>query len=278
MSEDYNMIPEENFEELRSRLKSLPKAKAPANFSHNLFADIERMEHEEKGNIIELPKQVEHTRSFWESFRPAYGIAAAILIGFVVYQLYPVAKRIQIQQSAPEVVENTPRQSLPKDAVIPPPVQSQLRPAPSQKPERTPAIASVTRRDEKNTNDMKNRAVLQDTRRTDVASVVNRNKAQIVQNASDRQQQQTPTYIIDAQAQLMQSAAQLPPDLFRQNHPPSGAQLTTISSGIIGSRSYDSLNAVDRTPWGAFNALQQGRDSLRLRDSLKARHHNAKVK
>lgn len=266
MSEDYNMIPEENFEELRSRLKSLPKAKAPENFSHNLFARIEQMESEEKGNVIELPKPAEQTRSFWQSFRPAYGIAAAVVIGFIIYQLYPVSKRIQLQEQAPEIAQSTTQQAVPQNIPAPSATQSQLRPTPSQKPERTPAVAAVTR------HETNNRVTIQDTRRPNAAAtaVVDRNAALIQQNA-ERQAQAYQQYM-NEQAQLMQSAAQLPPDLFRQSRPPSGAQLTTVSSGIAGSRSYDSLNAVDRTPWGAFNALQRGRDSLRLRDSLKTHH------
>jgi hypothetical protein len=261
MNEDYNMIPEENFEELRSRLKSLPKAKAPENFTHNLLARIEHVESGEKGNVIELPKTVERTRPFWESFRPAYGIAAAIVIGFIVYELYPVAKRIQLQQSAPEIVQTIPQQqSIPKDVMIPPVTHSELRAAPAPKRE---SVAAVPRHD---------------ARRTEVASVANRvNEAKDTKSKADMQIQSAQA-MMDAQTQIMQAAAQLPPDLFRQSRPPSGARLTTVSSGIIGIHPYDSMNAVDQSPWGAFNALQQGRDSLRARDSLKARRHNVKVK
>ncbi|HZV12274.1 MAG TPA: hypothetical protein VFA55_03600, partial [Candidatus Kapabacteria bacterium] len=165
MNDDYNMdmpdmadMPEKNFEELRSRLKSLPKAKAPENFTHNLFARIEQMERAEEDKIIPLQQPVERSRSFWESFRPAYGIAAAIVIGFIVYELYPVAQHIQLQQSATEIVQTVPQQqSIPKDVMIPPPAtRSELRAAPTPKRE---SVAAVTRRD---------------TRRTEVASVANR--------------------------------------------------------------------------------------------------------
>src|SRR5690348_17191734 len=119
MHDDYNMnanemeTHDEQHRDLISRLKNLPRAKAPENFREKLLAKIEQAESAEKDNITPLYKQPAEKESFWQErkLRPIYGIAAAIVIGFIIYQLYPVSKQIASQQNAsPEIAQNVPQQ------------------------------------------------------------------------------------------------------------------------------------------------------------------------
>jgi len=313
MSDTYNLndlnaepeMPEEQFtdeqfKELISGLKKLRRVNAPENFRENLFARIRQSENEEAGKIYTLPAR-ESAPSAWgrmqSRLRPAYAIAAVLVIGALMYELYPrtstIIPSIQQKSGSSEIAQNAPPQNVPLNIVAAPSRSEELRAAPGtpvapaqhetahdliRERSSTPNAVAVHSSPRVQSQDHQYAQPAQST----MSSMPNMDAAKS-QAVTNRQSYQ---YSQDNQGnqdnRVIQAGEQMPPmpTIILQSpntlNAPSG--FSTVSAGDgEATQTVPSINDVDPNKNAAQNALQEGIDSLHARqDSARNSIHKPK--
>ncbi len=279
--EEVPEMPEEHLQEIITHLKGLRRVSAPKSFERDLFARIRMTDSRDTGEsatILPIAPVQPWYASFArvrESMRPAYAVAAVVVIGaFALYEYHGVLNTTNSKTEIAVTHNAGTANALPNLADVAP-EHAELRP--------TPRLQESVETHNTNPGTSHNTVVEKSIRNSPTAgaaSMADKMNSSRVQSAQavrvgNQSGSKVDNRVIQTNEQNSGQQAESNPPIYLMVPPPASTagQFSSASYGTPEEQGLNNgINAVDTTPNAAAGALQMGRDSLNSRNARHTRH------